>query len=209
MTLQVNGFFPGEIEPDTIVAGCIAIYENIWPNPLESIKMAENEVSKSNSGIYWQRAETIGSGAYQEHRTNQLMSVSHLAHVANNPALQNLHNQFYMLLLASTNPYAKRFGIKEFLFHEHYHLLKYSAGEEYKPHYDGGTGIGRSISGICYLNSDYEGGEIEFPHFNIKIKPQAGMLILFPSNYAYLHVAHPVTSGTKYAMVTWIKDREM
>jgi predicted 2-oxoglutarate/Fe(II)-dependent dioxygenase YbiX len=35
------------------------------------------------------------------------------------------------------------------------------------------------------------------------------MLILFPSNYAYSHIAHPVTSGTKYAMVTWIRDREI
>jgi hypothetical protein len=35
------------------------------------------------------------------------------------------------------------------------------------------------------------------------------MLILFPSNYAYSHIAHPITNGTKYAMVTWIKDREL
>ncbi len=209
MTLQVNGFFPGEIEPNTIVGGCIAIYENVWPNPDEAIKLAEREVSNPSSGAHWQRAETIDSGAYQDYRTNKLMPVTHLAFVANNPALQNIHNQFYMLLLAASNPYARRFRIKEQLFHEHYHMLKYSEGEEYKPHYDGGTVMGRSISAICYLNSDYEGGELEFPNFNFKIKPEPGMLVLFPSNYAYQHIAHPVKSGTKYALVTWIKDREL
>jgi predicted 2-oxoglutarate/Fe(II)-dependent dioxygenase YbiX len=68
--------------------------------------------------------------------------------------------------------------------------------------------MGRVVSAILYLNDDYEGGHLEFPNFGIKIKPQAGMLILFPSNYAYTHAAHPVTKGTKYALVTWIRDRQ-
>jgi len=67
--------------------------------------------------------------------------------------------------------------------------------------------MGRSISALCYLNSDYEGGEIEFVNFGVKIKPESGMMILFPSNYAYMHIAHPVISGIKYALVTWIRDR--
>ena len=110
-------------------------------------------------------------------------------------------------MLSSTNSYAKQFGINESLWHEGYQILKYSDGQSYKPHYDGSTRLGRAISALVYLNDDYEGGEIEFVHFGIKIKPQPGMLILFPSNYAYTHVAHPVTQGTKYNLVTWIHDR--
>jgi predicted 2-oxoglutarate/Fe(II)-dependent dioxygenase YbiX len=60
-----------------------------------------------------------------------------------------------------------------------------------------------------YLNDDYEGGEVEFVNFGIKIKPQPGMLLLFPSTYPYAHIAHPVTSGVKYAIVTWIHDRPL
>jgi predicted 2-oxoglutarate/Fe(II)-dependent dioxygenase YbiX len=59
---------------------------------------------------------------------------------------------------------------------------------------------------VLYLNDDYLGGEIEFPHYDVKIKPEAGTLVLFPSNYAYRHIAHEVTSGIKYALVTWIHD---
>lgn len=209
MALNVNGFFPGELAPDTTVAGCIDIFENAWPNPAETIRMAETECSAANSGSYWARAGTIGQGPHQSARTNSLLEVSHLANISNNPALQNIHNQFNMLLLASTIPYATRYNIREPLWHEGYSLLKYQSGEEYKMHYDGGTGVGRAISAVCYLNNDYEGGEIEFPYFKIKIKPEPGMLILFPSNYAYSHIAHPVTKGTKYAMVTWIRDREI
>lgn len=207
MSLNVNGFFPGELKPDTTIGGCIDIFENVWPNPEHTIQMAESECAKPHSGAYWQRAGTIGQGPFQNARTNLVLEVTHLADISNNPVLQNIHNQYNMLLLAASVPYAQRYGIAEGLTHEGYGLLRYEGGQEYKAHYDGGTQTGRTISAICYLNDDYEGGEIEFPRFNVKIKPQAGMLILFPSNFAYMHVAHPVTKGTKYAMVTWIRDR--
>ena len=209
MALNINGLFPGELTPDVCVAGCINIYENVWPDPHRTIQLAEQECADKNSGVYWERAGTIGSGPNQDMRTNQLLAVSHLADLTNNIILQNIHNQLYITLLASTNPYSAKFGIQESFFHEGYSLLKYSGGQEYKSHYDGTTDIGRIISAIVYLNDDFEGGELEFPNFELKIKPQAGMLVLFPSNFAYSHIAHPVTEGTKYALVTWIKDRPL
>jgi predicted 2-oxoglutarate/Fe(II)-dependent dioxygenase YbiX len=63
------------------------------------------------------------------------------------------------------------------------------------------------LSPILYLNDDYTGGEIEFVHHGITIKPSPGMLVLFPANYAYSHIAHPVKTGTKYAIVTWLHDQ--
>ena len=207
MSLNINGFFPGELQADTTVGGCIDIYENAWPNPARTIEMIVKEVALPDSDIYWQKAETIGSGAFQHARSNKMMAVSYFASLANNPVMQNVHNQFNMLLLAATNVYAKKYNIHETFYHESYSLLKYSHGQEYTEHYDGATGIGRCISCIAYLNGDYEGGEIEFVNFGVKIKPQPGMLIIFPSNFAYRHIAHPVTSGVKYNLVTWIKDR--
>ena len=44
-------------------------------------------------------------------------------------------------------------------------------------------------------------------NFSIKIKPSPGMLAIFPANYAYSHIAHPVKTGTKYAIVTWLHDQ--
>lgn len=209
MALQINGLFPGNLQPSTTVAGCIEIFENVWPNPYNSIDLIEKESADTASGVHWEKAETIGSGAYQKVRTNDLMQITHLANILDNSLLQNIHNQFYVLLLAATCGYATRHNINEIFYHEGYNLLRYREGEEYKPHYDGGTTIGRCISALVYLNDDYEGGELEFVNFKIKIRPQAGMLILFPSNYAYLHTSHPVTNGTKYALVTWIKDRQL
>jgi len=207
MSLCINGFFPGELTADATVGGCIDIYENVWPKPQRTIEMVENECENPDSDIYWQKAETIGSGAFQSARSNKMMGVTYFANLANNPVMQNIHNQFNMLLLATTNVYAKKYNIHEPFYHETYSLLKYSSGQSYSEHYDGATGIGRCISCLVYLNDNYDGGEIEFINFGVKIKPQAGMMIIFPSNFAYRHIAHPVTNGTKYSLVTWIKDR--
>jgi len=203
------GLFPGELSPSTTLAGCIEIFENAWPNPAATIAAVEKECDDKESGVNFHRATTVGRGAFQSARTNLDMSISITAQITGNQTMKDVHNQMYFLLLAATLPYASRHKIEEMLYHEPYNLLKYKSGQEYKTHYDSGTDMGRALSAICYLNDDYEGGEIEFPEFKVKIKPEAGMLILFPSNFAYKHTAHPVTSGTKYALVTWLHDRPL
>jgi len=206
MTNKINGFFPGRIFPQEVLAGCIEIFENVWPNNEETIESLEEECLDPESNMFWVRAETLGQGVMQDKRTNFNINLSYYADFYENKFAQALHNQIYVILLAATIPYAEKHQIPN-LYHEDYSVLRYRSGQEYKAHADGSTDIGRSISAVFYLNDDYEGGEIEFVNFNIKIKPKAGSLILFPSNYPYAHIAHPVTGGTKYAIVTWIKDR--
>ena len=207
MVIQVNGLFPGELLPSTTVGGCIDIFENVWPDPKTTIEMIESVCLDPSSGMSWLRAETIGQGINQNQRTNYNIGITHHAQQGNLVA-QNVHNQMHLLLLASTIPYATKHDL-DALYHEGYNMLKYSGGQHYKAHSDGTTATGRAISAIVYLNDDYEGGEVEFTNFGIKIKPEPGMLLLFPSTYPYTHIAHPVTSGTKYALVTWIHDRPL
>jgi predicted 2-oxoglutarate/Fe(II)-dependent dioxygenase YbiX len=207
MTVFHNGFFPGELKPNATVAGCIDIFENAWPNPNKTIELVEQQCSLADSGVTWSKASTFNSGQHQDYRTNRSLSVSEAGMLYNNPVFQNIHNQYYMMLLAASIPYADRHNIGSNLYHEGYNMLKYSGGEEYKQHYDTSGILGRVVSAICYLNNDYSGGELEFPNFNVRIKPEPGMLILFPSSYPYAHIAHPVESGIKYAIVTWIRDQ--
>ena len=111
MTIQVNGLFLGTLKPDATVAGCIDIFENVWPEPEKTIDIVEKESRAEGSNIYWERASTIGQGVHQNIRTNSHMGVSHLANIADNGILQNIHNQFYTLLLSTTVDYANRYKI--------------------------------------------------------------------------------------------------
>jgi predicted 2-oxoglutarate/Fe(II)-dependent dioxygenase YbiX len=84
---------------------------------------------------------------------------------------------------------------------EAFNFVKYMPGKYFKLHVDDGPFYSCTISGVIYLNDDYEGGEIEFTRHGLKIKPQAGDIILFPSNFIYEHASCEVFSGTKYSVV--------
>ena len=53
------------------------------------------------------------------------------------------------------------------------------------------------------LNDEYEGGELEFPEFGpTRYRPPAGGAMVFSGSM--LHKVHPVTSGCRYAALTFL-----
>ena len=200
------GLFSNEIQPTYTLAGCIDVYENAWPNYKETINLLEESVKESESDIVWEKANVINLGYEQTHRTNLQLKLSLHALRVGNQKLQKIHNQTYLTITNAVQPYMRKHDIDN-LWHEHYNALKYSGGQYFNAHADGDTSTKRCVSAIIYLNDEYTGGEVEFVNFNLKIKPKPGMLLLFPSNYAYRHIAHPVETGTKYAIVTWLRDQ--
>lgn len=82
-------------------------------------------------------------------------------------------------------------------------ILKYETGEFYREHIDMGQDVNRTHSCIMYLNDEYEGGETEFIRQKIKFKGKVGDIIFFPSSFTHPHIAHQITSGTKYTAVIW------
>jgi hypothetical protein len=201
-------FIPPQPIPATkIHAPCIAEWENIWQCTPELLKQIEDEADSSKT-VYFKKAgvhynkNQIG---IDSQRTNSHMDLS--AAGTQNEFFRNMHNNFYLTVLAATEWYRQEYSIRESMQHtEEYNLLRYQTGEEYGAHYDGGSALGRSTSPILYLNDDYKGGELEFVNFGIKVKPKAGSLFIFPATFPYAHIAHPVKDGTKYAIVTWLHD---
>jgi hypothetical protein len=58
---------------------------------------------------------------------------------------------------------------------------------------------------LLYINDDYEGGEIHFPNENVTIKPEAGSVVIFPSNL--LHEVKTVISGNRYMTQSYIYEK--
>lgn len=87
---------------------------------------------------------------------------------------------------------------------EYVNVNRYLPGQQYHVHADSAGGrLGRVISALVYLNDNFAGGETEFVHFDERIIPKAGRLIIFPSNYAYAHAALPPLDGVKYSAAFW------
>lgn len=100
--------------------------------------------------------------------------------------------------------YTSYFGV-QIQEYDHYQLMRYGIGQKFDKHMDDHFNYPRRISLIYYANDAYEGGELEFDQFKLKIKPSKGQLVLFPSSYVYSHTVHPVTSGIRYSLVQWMK----
>ena len=58
----------------------------------------------------------------------------------------------------------------------------------------------RFAMSLC-LNDDYEGGEFEFPEYNLKIKPKANSALIFPGICS--HKVNQVTKGTRKVIITF------
>lgn len=95
-------------------------------------------------------------------------------------------------------------------------ILSYGIGGHYLPHVDGESlwqapdgevlwkkSTNRDLSMVFYLNDDYDGGDFIFPDLKIRVRPEPGMLICFPSNHHYKHGVEPVTKGKRYSIVCW------
>jgi Rps23 Pro-64 3,4-dihydroxylase Tpa1-like proline 4-hydroxylase len=86
-------------------------------------------------------------------------------------------------------------------------VLRYEQDGGHLPaHIDHGVSS-RVLSTVTYLNDNYEGGEIEFRQSNVKIKPEKGSIVFFPSNYLYIHEVYPIINGTRYSMPHWYHNR--
>ena len=84
-----------------------------------------------------------------------------------------------------------------------YGLLRYNEGQFYIQHTDSFKAQQRALSCSFLLNDDYGGGEFAFFDREIMIKGSKGSAIVFPSNFMYPHEIMPVTSGTRYSVITW------
>ena len=85
-----------------------------------------------------------------------------------------------------------------------YSLLRYKSGDYIGQHIDASGRSPRELSCSLILNDNYEGGEFAFFNQKLKFDLKRGDIIMFPSNFMYPHEVLPITSGVRYAIITWI-----
>jgi hypothetical protein len=119
-------------------------------------------------------------------------------------ALQQLWQDVYDVQFPAVEDYRKDYRIMDLKYWEAFNFIKYGPGQHFMEHHDHGFSYNCTVSLVAYVNDDYDGGELYFRLQNLNIKPKAGDLYIFPSNYMYPHQAKPVHSGVKYSIVTML-----
>lgn len=129
-------------------------------------------------------------------------------HLPFNQTLYDIHDSVEKSLDNCLRHYESLWHLKMH-YKEAFNFVKYNPGKYFKVHADHGPYYACTISAVVYLNDDYEGGELAFPRHDLVIKPQAGDIIMCPSNFVYEHASLEVFSGTKYCVVIMTDYNEL
>ena len=57
---------------------------------------------------------------------------------------------------------------------------------------------------MTYLNDVKKGGETEWYYQNLKIKPEKGLTVIWPSEWTHAHQGQIITKGSKYIITGWL-----
>lgn len=168
--------------------------------PFELCNAVFNEYKKCNDWI----AAVVSSGEKLNIRNCQTIGISFNNIIEKNKEVrQKIDQELFNCASKAIKEYNNLFSNCRIEQDSGYELLKYDVGGFYTTHTDSFKGGPRAVSCSFALNDDYEGGEFAFFNRELVYKLKKGSCIMFPSNFMYPHEIIPVTSGTRYSIVTW------
>jgi Rps23 Pro-64 3,4-dihydroxylase Tpa1-like proline 4-hydroxylase len=173
--------------------------DNVVPDEL-----CDRILKEYSESILWQPT-SIASGTVETNIRNcDVISIT-LGNVLdeNYDIRKKIDEDFYICASKAINEYRKLFPEVASEIDTGYDLLRYKEGQFYTQHTDSFKAQQRSVSCSFLLNDDYDGGEFAFFDREIIIKGAKGSIVMFPSNFMFPHEVMPVTSGTRYSIITW------
>ena len=106
--------------------------------------------------------------------------------------------------------YVKRYGIEfsGIIHNDIFKIHKVRKSEGFHLwHYERSTGkdLERLIAYMTYLDIPKEGGETEFLHQSLRIKPIVGRTLIWPAGFTHMHRGNPPLDGEKMYITGWFK----
>jgi hypothetical protein len=183
-------------------------YENVFPESMKIIPRLEEVLNDPTNNFSYRNA-LVGYGmSIPEYRdcVDFKFKKSDIEHDKSEASLklQTIWEEAYYRQLQAVKHYCRYYNIGELRYWEAMNFVRYGKDQHFQEHHDNGYSYNCTLSLVAYPNDDYEGGELFFRLQGLNIKPKAGDLFLFPSNFMYPHRAMPVQSGVKYSIVTML-----
>jgi hypothetical protein len=103
------------------------------------------------------------------------------------------------------------YGLKAPIYPDLLQIVRWNTGMSMRPHADNANPDGsehgmahREFAGVCYLNDDYDGGELYFTALDIVVKPRRGVFVAMTAGFHHEHAVLRVDSGTRLTMPTFM-----
>jgi hypothetical protein len=190
------------------VAPGIFVYRDVLPKEMNIVERLE-EVLLDKSNYYNYMEAMVGYGVKMPEYRDCYDFKFKKTDILHDPSpaskkLQELWQDVYDREISAVKHYSRHFNIGELRYWEAMNFVKYGPNQHFQEHHDNGYSYNCVVSLVAYPNDDYLGGELYFRLQELKIKPRAGDLYVFPSNFMYPHQSMPVESGTKHSIVTML-----
>ena len=88
-----------------------------------------------------------------------------------------------------------------------FNIQKYSPGDHYSHLHSERTSLSslhRIFAFMTYLNDVDDGGTTDFEYYKLKIKPEKGKTLIWPSEWTHAHSGSVLKSGSKYIITGWL-----
>ena len=88
-----------------------------------------------------------------------------------------------------------------------FNIQKYSRGDHFASLHSERTSLDtlhRLFAWMTYLNDVDDGGQTNFNHYGIKIKPETGKTLIWPAEWTHAHTGEVLKSGKKYMITGWM-----
>lgn len=197
------------------IAPGILVHNDVIPNNIFNTLVNDIEDGMISAKLDWtaayvQEGNNTETSINTKTRDTSAVSIPYSPILLNNytDLVSSFHTSLSNVFLEHLGPleknYQHQYGVN-CSWHDSYQILKYGLGQKFTNHIDDHPDHHRRVSTLYYLNDNYSGGQIIFPRFGISFKPKANQMVIFPSNFVYNHSVLPVTEGTRYAVVSWLR----
>ena len=158
--------------------------------------MARNQVTYSQNSVKVNQDERIVfDWAHTQHQYHYDYNLCDYFYKKLHEVYPLEYMEKYQMLKDSDQHSPKGMSIQKSKPHQGYHAWHAEAAD-----------IGSSsrvMNYMLYLNDVEEGGETEFLYQGVKLKPETGKLVIFPTSYMYPHRGNPIYKGEKYIITGW------
>lgn len=110
------------------------------------------------------------------------------------------------------NEFIKLYNLKQMLYIDSLHLVRWTEGYELRPHADAEEPDGkphpfpwRDFGTVTFLNENFEGGVLYYPNKNnLQVPAKTGFTAIHSGSMDCLHGVTKVTSGTRYTIASFL-----
>lgn len=122
-----------------------------------------------------------------------------------------IFNKYFMTLFEFYKDYNKQWpflaSIISSLEIGKFNIGKYFPGQHFQKIHTERSSIGslhRLLAFMTYLNDVEDGGSTYFTHYDLDIKPQKGLTLIWPAEWTHAHKGNILNSGSKYIITGWL-----